>query len=125
MSTKEFIKQEVEKTVSSFTPEQFTGLLDGESSLIVLEIQRNDYSLTDIARIVESHNAHVMNLLVLPISDGSMLRVSIKLNVVDITSILRSFERFDYKVVYFVSKVGNIHDEHEERLAELLHYIEM
>ena len=125
MSTKEFIKEQVEKTVSSFTPEQFTELFDGESSLIVLEIQRNDYALTDIARIVESNNAHVMNLLVLPVSGGSTLRVSIKLNVTDITSVLRSFERFDYKVVYFVSREGEVHDGHRERLAELLHYIEM
>ncbi|MDR0333617.1 MAG: hypothetical protein LBI15_09155 [Dysgonamonadaceae bacterium] len=125
MSTKEFIKKEVEKSVSSFSPEQFTDLFEGESSLIVLEIQRNDYVLTDIARIVEDNNAYITNLLMLPTSGGSTLLVSIKLNITDIAPVLRSFERFRYKIVYYFTKENSINDTYKERLEELLHYLEM
>jgi hypothetical protein len=125
MSTKEFIKKEVEKSVSSFSPEQFTDLFEGESSLIVLEIQRNDYVLTDIARIVEDNNAYITNLLMLPTSGGSTLLVSIKLSITDITSVLRSFERFRYKIVYYFTKENSINDTYKERLEELLHYLKM
>jgi hypothetical protein len=125
MSTKEFIKKEVEKSVLSFSPEQFTELFEGENSLIVLEIQRNDYVLTDIARIVEDSNAYITNLLMLPTLGGSTLLVSIKLNITDIASVLRSFERFHYKIVYYFTKENGINDTHKERLEELLHYLEM
>ena len=65
MSTKEFIKRQVEST-RLLTPEQFTEL-ESENSILILEIPLKDYSLTEIARIVESHYVHVMALDLLPV----------------------------------------------------------
>lgn len=125
MSTKEFIKNQIEKFSSPLSPEQFTELAEMESSLIILEIPLKDYTLTEIARIVESNNAHVMNLSIMPISGGSVLLVSIKLNISDISSVLRSFERFNYNVVYYFMKEGEVNDTHKERLDELMYYLNM
>ena len=125
MSTKEFIQNQVEKFLKPFTPEQFTELSETEISLIILEIPLKDYLLTEIARIVESNNAHVLSLLVLPISGGSELLVSLKLDISDLTSVLRSFERFNYNVVYYYMKEGDITDLHKERLDELMYYLDM
>lgn len=122
---KDFIEQQIEKQSLSFTAESFLGLSDTENSLIVLDIQLNDYTLTDIARIVESNNAHVMNLFVLPIADGNTLLISVKLNLIDLSSVLMSFERFDYKVVHYRMKEGVITDTHKARLDELLYYLNM
>lgn len=105
--------------------ESFTELTEMENSLIILEIPLKDYTLTEIARIIESNNAHVMNLSVLPVSGGSFLLVSVKLNVSDITSILRSFERFNYNVVYSFMLEGEDNDVYKDRLNELLYYLEM
>lgn len=125
MSTKEFIKNQVEKFSSPLTPEEFADLTDAENSLIILEISRKDYTLTEIARIIESNHAHILNLSVLPVSDGSTLLVSIKLDISDLTSILRSFERFNYNVIYHYMKEGEINDVQKERLQELLFYLNM
>lgn len=125
MSTKEFIQNQVEKFLKPFTPEQFTELSEADNSLIILEIPLTDYLLTEIARIVESNNAHVLSLLVLPISGGSELLVSLKLDISDLTSVLRSFERFNYNVVYYYMKEGDITDLHKERLDELMYYLDM
>lgn len=125
MSTKEFIQHQIEKFSSPLTPEQFTELTEIENSLIILEIPLKDYTLTEIARIVESNNAHVMSLSVAPVSGGSVLLVSIKLDVADVTSVLRSFERFNYNVVYYFMKEGEVNDTYKERLNELLYYLEM
>lgn len=125
MSTKEFIKNQVEKFIKPFTPEQFTELSETENSLIILEIPLKDYTLTEIARIVESNNAHIIALSVLPISGGSELLVSLKLDVSDLTSVLRSFERFNYNVVYYYMKEGEITDQQKERLDELMYYLDM
>ena len=81
--------------------------------------------LTEIARIVENANAHVLALTVLPLGDGSTLLVSLKLDVSDITSVLRGFERFNYKIVYSFMKEGEIDDTQRERLDELLYYLNM
>ncbi len=125
MSTKEFIKKQVEKFAKPFTPEQFTELSETENSLIILEVPLKDYMLTEIARIIESNNSHVIALNILPISGGSVLLVSLKLDISDLTSILRSFERFNYNVVYYFMKEGEITDQQKERLSELMYYLEM
>lgn len=122
---KDFIEQQIEKQSLSFTAESFLGLSDTENSLIVLDISLNDYTLTDIARIVESNGAHVMNLFVLPIADGNTLLISVKLSLLDLSSVLMSFERFDYKVVFYKMKEGVITDTHKARLDELLYYLNM
>jgi DNA-binding MarR family transcriptional regulator len=125
MSTKEFIKKQVEKFSKPLTPEQFSELSETENSLIILEIPLKDYTLTEIARIVESNNAHIISLSVLPISGGSELLVSLKLDISDLTSVLRSFERFNYIVTYYFMKEGEVTDKQKERLDELMYYLEM
>ncbi len=122
---KDFITRQIEKQSVSFTPESFLGLSDTENSLIILEIPLVDYTITDIARIVESNNARVMNLFVLPVADGNTLIISVKLNLLDISTVLMSFERFNYKVLYYRMKEGSVTDTHKERLDELLYYLEM
>lgn len=122
---KDFIKHQIEKQSVSFTLENFLGLSDTENSLILIEVPLVDYTITDIARIVESNNARVMNLFVLPIADGNTLIISIKLNLLDLSTVLMSFERFNYKVLYYLMKEGAVTDTHKERLDELLYYLEM
>lgn len=125
MSVKEFINNQVEKFASPLTPEQFTELTKTENSLLILEIPFKDYTLTEIARIVESNNAHVTSLSVMPISGGVDLLVSLKLDVDDLSAVLRSFERFNYHVVYYFMREGEVTDTQKERLDELLYYLEM
>ena len=125
MSTKEFIINQVEKFLKPLTPEEFTELSEAENSLIIIEIPLKDYMLTEIARIVESNNAHILTLSVLPISGGLELLVSLKLDISDLTTVLRSFERFNYNVVYYFMKEGEITDSQKERLDELMYYLEM
>jgi len=117
---KNLSKNRSKKFSSSLTPEQFTELSESENSLIILEVSAKDYTLTEIARLIESNNAHVLSLAVMPLTDGSSLLISIKLDVSDLTPVLRSFERFDYKVIYYYMKEGEINDKQRDRLNELL-----
>lgn len=129
MSTDEFIKNRLEKPSLPSLPEQFIELAETENSLenslIVLEVPLEDYTLTDIARIVESNSAQIIALSVLPVAEGTNLLISLKLNVTDPSSVLRSFERFNYKVVYYFMREGKITDIQRERLDELIYYLDM
>jgi hypothetical protein len=125
MSVKEFINTQFDKYTSPLTKEQFTELTETENSLLILEIPQKDYSLTEVARIVESNNAHVLSLSTLPISGGADILLSLKLDLHDLTAVLRSFERFNYKVVYFYMREGEVTDTQKERYDELMYYLEM
>ena len=74
---------------------------------------------------MESNYAHVMALNLLPVSGGSVLLLSLKLDVTDLSPLLQSFERFNYNVVYYFSREGEVTDTQKERLAELIYYLEM
>lgn len=125
MQKKEFIKQQIKSFASGITPEQFMELTEHEYSLIVLEVPINDYTLSEIARVVEDNNARIIRLEVLPSKDGGSLLVSLKLDVSDISAILRSFERYSYTILYYFMKEGEVSDTYEDRLNELLHYLDM
>lgn len=122
---KDFIRHQIEKQSVSFTVENFLGLSDAENSLVVIEISLVDYTLTEIARIVESNNARIMNVFILPVADGNTLIISIKLNLLDISPVLMSLERFNYKVLHYEMKEGVVTETHKERLDELLYYLSM
>ena len=66
--------------------------------ILVLEIAANSYVLSEIGRIVESADAKVLSLYLSTRPDGSALEVTLKLNVEDLTSVVASFERFEYTV---------------------------
>ena len=125
MQTKEFIKKQVESFASSITSEQFMELTEHEYSLIVLDVPIKDYSLSEIARLVEDNNARIIRFEVLPSEEGDSLLVSMKLDVIDISAVLRSFERFSYNIVYHFMKEGEMNEIYEDRLKELLHYLDM
>lgn len=125
MQSKEFIKKQVKSFASSITPEQFLEITENENSLLILDVPIKDYTLTEIAKLVEDNNARITRLEALPTKDGLSLLVSLKIDVSDLSAILRSFERFNYNVVYYFMKEGEISDTHDDRLKELLHYLDM
>lgn len=122
---KKFIGKELEKLSTTITVDQFFELSNAENSLIILQVSLADYTLTDIARIVESNNARIMSLFVLPIAEGISLLVCIKLNIQDLSMVMMGFERFNYDILYYYMKDGTITDTHKERLDELLFYLDM
>ena len=66
--------------------------------IIVLEMLRQDYSLAQLARIVESENAVILSSQVNTFPDSPRIEVTLKVNKQNILQILASFERFDYEV---------------------------
>lgn len=125
MESKKFIKNQVKSFATAITPEQFLELAENEYSLVVLDVLAKDYTLSEIARLVEDNNAKIVRLEALPTEDGLSLFVSLKMDISDISAVLRSFERFDYNVIYYYMKEDEINDNYEDRLNELLHYLDM
>ncbi|MBR5297399.1 MAG: CBS domain-containing protein [Parabacteroides sp.] len=92
-------------------------------SVLILELLPQDYSLTDIARLVESNRAHILSLLSYVEKITGRLHVMIKVDLEDASPIVRSFERFNYKVLYVYMEKGMIDDLLQQRMMELVHYM--
>lgn len=75
-----------------------TGAFTEPGSIIVLEINKRDYMLSEIARIIESENATVLSAFVTSALDSQRIEVTVKVNVQHIQSILATFDRFKYQV---------------------------
>ncbi len=104
-----------------------TGLCNAEAagSVIVIELLPQDYALSEIARIVESNNAHILSLFSSLDKDTGRLHITIKLDLEDASPVIRSFERFNYTVLYHFMDNGAVDDLLQQRVNELLYYMNM
>ncbi|MEO6550581.1 MAG: CBS domain-containing protein [Ferruginibacter sp.] len=69
--------------------------------IIVLEMERSQFAISEISRIVESNDATVLHLNTTVQPDTGLLTVSLHLNKKEIAAIVASFERYDYDVIYY------------------------
>ena len=72
--------------------------IQSPGGVIVLEMNTNDYSLTEIASIVESNNTKILSSYIISKPNSTNIEVTIKLNKQDITVIIKDFERREYNV---------------------------
>ena len=98
---------------------------DAAGSVIVLEVMPQDYSLADIARLVEANHAHVLNVLYSQEKETGRLLITIKIDLEDASPVIRSFERFNYTVRYHFMEKGLVDDMLSQRMNELLYYMNM
>jgi len=90
--------------------------------IVVIECHFYDYSLTRIASIIESENAHIMSLTVQSLPESDRIRLVLKLDIEELSRVVLSLERFGYEVVYYASRSPQLLDL-SERLAALLRYL--
>jgi len=66
--------------------------------IVVLEMNGYDYSLAQIARIVEDNDAKILSSHLKSIAHSVNVEVILKINRVDLTSIMQSFQRYGYTI---------------------------
>ena len=96
----------------------------GLSVVPVLEMARNDYSLQQIARIVEDEGARVLSLYCSDMTDSMRMEVTLKVNREDVRAIIQAFERFQYTVhtAFLGSKAE---DDLRDRYEDVMRIIKM
>jgi len=92
--------------------------------MIVLEMNKTDYSLTEIARIVESNDALILNCFISSHADISQIEVTLKINKTDLEDIIVSFERYEYVVKASYHQSSHKEDL-QQRFDSLMHYLNM
>ena len=72
--------------------------VDNPGGIIVLEMGIRDYSLSEIARIVESNDASILSSYIMTLPDSTRMEVTLKVNRIDIGPIIQTFIRYDYTI---------------------------
>ncbi len=89
--------------------------------IIVLSIEPNSYSISEIGRICESNDAKILSLNLEEGKNG-MLLVTIKLNVRELSRVIATFQRFDYEIAHVVFDTEQL-DDYRESYENLLRYL--
>jgi len=87
--------------------------IDNPGGIIILEINEKDYLLTEIAQIVESNDAKILNLFITSLPEVGKIEVTLKINKIDIAPVLQTFSRYDYNI-----KASFSEDTYNEGLQE-------
>lgn len=90
--------------------------------VIVLEMNRVDYSLAQIAQIVEGDNAKILSSFIMSSSDSTKLEVTLKISEVDLSRIMRTFERYDMVVKASFQRSAD-QDDMQFRYDALMNYL--
>lgn len=91
-------------------------------AVVVLHLNKNEYSLSEIARIVESNGAIILSSHLFTNKETNQLEVVLKLNVSDIRSIVSTFERFEYTIGGFYQE-DEYRDQIQDRFDSLMNYL--
>jgi len=102
---------------------EITGVIK-PGGIIVLEMNIHEYSLSQIAQIVESNNAKLINLFVQTFPDSTRMEVTLKINTVDIDAVLQTFNRYNYQVYAIFARKGN-DEKLRENYDSLMNYLKI
>jgi acetoin utilization protein AcuB len=97
--------------------------MDQQGGIIVLELIERDYSLSQIAQIVESNNVKVLSMYITSPPDSTRLEVTIKVNTNDLVSVIRTFERYNYNAKTWVTSDDSMDRFYSERFDLLMKYL--
>lgn len=109
-----------EDTMKAFSN---TLAVQGLGGIIVMEMRFIDYSMAEISRLIESDDAKILGFyLSQGHKDPNFVFLTLKINKEDLTTVIATLERFDYKIVAKFHESNNS-DTEKERLDNLLNFL--
>jgi len=91
--------------------------------VIVLELNSIDYSLSQIAQIVEGNDARILSFYLSPEAESKRITVTLKINVVDLSAIIQTFVRYDYNIIAVYMDDSIIKNMYDDRLDQLMKFM--
>jgi len=96
--------------------------IQSNGGVIVLRMNQNDYQMSEIARIVEDNNTKILSSYITSIPDALQIELTLKLNTMDINSIVKDLERFDYNVSASYN-TEETNDDFTDRYESLMRFL--
>jgi acetoin utilization protein AcuB len=92
-------------------------------AIIILEMSIHDYSLSQIAQIVESNDAKILSLYISSHSSSTRLELTLKINRSDLTSIIQTFTRYNYTIQSTFMDHDDMDSLYENRYEMFMKYL--
>lgn len=93
-----------------------------QGSIIALSVDRIHYNVSEICRIIENNDATILHLNTMFHPDTDIMTVTIQINKSEVHSIVSTFERFEYNVIYNHGP-ENRESEVESNYKHLMNYL--
>lgn len=91
--------------------------------ILVLEVNPFDYSLTEIARIVESNDARITSMYITSQPDAQRMEITLKINREDLTSVIRTFVRYEYLIKETHISTDSMEEVYKNRFEQFMTYL--
>jgi acetoin utilization protein AcuB len=107
--------------------QQFSSLtaVGQPGGIFILSMNITDYSLTEIARLVEGNDAKILSLYIQSEEGSSMIDVTVKVNSTNLAPILQTLERYNYQVKFTFLEDDELVNILENRYEEFMKYLSM
>lgn len=102
----------------------YISMINDPGALLILELNVNDYSLAEIARIVEGENFKIMGSYISKVSESTKMNVTLKLNTYEVRGIIQTFERFGYIIAASIGKDDD-QDDLRNRFDSFMNYLNL
>jgi len=101
-----------------------TSSISEPGSVIVLELNQNDYSLGHLAQIIEGDDTKILSTYITSSADSTLMEVTIKVNRKNIQGVLQALARYDYVVNASYSEI-DYQEDMKDRFESLMKYLDM
>ena len=101
-----------------------TASISVPGSVIVLELNSNDYSLSYISRIIEENDTKILSSYITSAADTTQMELTLKLNRKNIEGVLQSLARHDYVVKESYSE-SKYEEDMRDRFDSLMNYLNL
>ena len=97
---------------------------DEQGGIIVLEMEKRNFSYGEISRLVETNDASITQLNTRTNEVTGTVEVTIKINKMEISDILATFQRYDYPIRYYFGE-ETYENELKQNYDLLMTYLRM
>jgi CBS domain-containing protein len=97
--------------------------LEEVGGVIILEMNINNYSLSEICRIVESNEIKILSSFIDRKPGTNVLDVILKLDNDDLSTLIQSFMRYDYNVKAVYLDQSELGDLYKDRFDQFMKYM--
>jgi len=109
----------------NYLAQKFSLLMSAENpgGIIVLDIHSLDYSLSEIAQIVEGNDAKILSLYVRTQQIIDQFEITLKLNRSDLSAVIQTFERYNYQIKAIYAESNEVDSLMKDRLDSFFKYL--
>ncbi|TAH07686.1 MAG: CBS domain-containing protein [Sphingobacteriia bacterium] len=110
------LTKELLKTISIFVGNEDRG------AVIVLETDKRNFSFGELSRLVETNDSYITQLNTYTEADTGLVIITLKINRIEVSDIVATFQRYDYTVRYYFGE-EEYANELKENYQHLLSYL--